>query len=454
MSWISEIGRGVVDGLRARSSLNDPNPAAVNQAKVAASDVTNGDVNIIDIKAYKGETFFDLMSQVTEIHIYESLVSPVVYGHLEIADAINLQDGFILNEETYVKISFQTPGATLPPVDYLFRVNRVYNKRDVPSLAMKTYGVQLVSAEAIAAKGQRLDGVTLNDTAGNIIKKIVKDHVKGSPEISKLVASKIKKDLKEDIDEGKTVIGGNKLQVKTLDMNRKPFEVIHQMAMLNDASPEGHVLYTFYENRNGYNFKPIEGLIKRGKKILSQDKSDAIFYYDHLRNEKQDAVKYRNILAYNIYNTGDNMTVGVNTQAKIYNQETGEFTRTVNPDQIDSVTAELTSAQAIKAFDMERREVITSTEYKHLSETMVKRRRLLLRIAQAEAQIMIYGDTNLAVGDVIECNFPKSMGDASNEKSKDSGMYIITHLRHMILNTDRPQHAISCNLMRAEPVRS
>ena len=64
---------------------------------------------------------------------------------------------------------------------------------------------------------------------------------------------------------------------------------------------------------------------------------------------------------------------------------------------------------------------------------------------------MIYGDSNLSVGDVIECTFPTvpDMGDTTTRPSTDTGYYLITHLRHIILNTDRPQHVISCNLYRA-----
>jgi hypothetical protein len=93
---------------------------------------------------------------------------------------------------------------------------------------------------------------------------------------------------------------------------------------------------------------------------------------------------------------------------------------------------------------------------------IARRRQLLLTITQYETQILIYGDSNLSVGDVIECSFPRSTstsGESSNPNgnsdiSRDSGYYIITHLRHMILNTERPQHIISCNLMRAEGERN
>lgn len=456
MSWISEIGKAALDGVRARTPYgNSGSDEGRDSSKIVGGDVINGDVNLIDIRAFKGEVEAPLMSRVTEIHIYESIVSPVIYAHLEFADAVNMQEEFIIDKDTYVKIIFQTPGATLREIDYLFRVQKVFNKRDVPSLAMKTYGVQLISAEAIACKDRKVDSLKLNDTAGPLIKKIIKEHIKGNPEISQLINKGAKRDLQEDVDDGRTVVGKNKLQTKVLPANRRPFEVIHQLALVNNISPEGHALYTFYENRFGYNFKPIEKLMKDGKNLLKNDKSDAIFFYDHLRNRNQEAVKFRNILAYNIYSSDDNASVGVNSVVRVYNQETGEFTTEVTgADKIDAVTADITSVKALRSFGVERQTLVASSEHDHLSETMAKRDLLIKRISQYEVQILIYGDTNLAVGNVIECQFPLSMGDDSKELSKDSGYYLITHLRHMILNTDRPQHIISCNLMRAEPARS
>ena len=87
----------------------------------------------------------------------------------------------------------------------------------------------------------------------------------------------------------------------------------------------------------------------------------------------------------------------------------------------------------------------------NIAEVLVKRTAFLRRLQQIEAQIFIYGDTDLAVGDVIQCSFPSS-SDAKDDKGQtrlDSGNYLVTHLRHLILNTDRPQHVIACNLMKA-----
>lgn len=454
MGFFKQLLRDVVTNLENRVEVSNP-------AKVVGNDVINGDVNILQLAIYKDQVAFDIKSQVTEIHIFESIVSPVIYCTMTVADAINLQDDFKLDIGTLVRFEFQTPG-TSQSTEYFFQVNRVFNKRDVPGLTMKVFTVELVSVEAAAAQNINMEGFVLNETAGVLIEKIMKEKV--FPKVGALNDVR-QREQKLEIDSGHGVIAKNDQQVRSLSNRRKPFEVIHQLALLTNKSPEGYSLHTFFEDKDGYQFKPLEKLMSDGKKLLRNDQSDAIFFYDHLRNQNQSAVKFRNILAYNV-SSSDNLTEGrgggVITHAVITNPQTGENSAEATPIQ-DNNIIDLTSIQALRSFDeATRQENITSTEYDHLNETLVSRRQLLLRISQFEAQVLIYGDTNITVGNVIECNFPRSIStsressdpESGSELSADSGYYLITHLRHIILNTDRPQHIISSNLMRAEPVRS
>ncbi len=441
-----------------------------NPAKIVGNDLVNGDVNILQLAIFKDQTYFDIKGQVTEIHVYESIVSPVIYCNMTVADAINLNDDYKINAQSIIKFEFQTPGASQSN-EFFFRVNRIFDKRDVPGLTMKVYNIELVSVEGIAAQnvpasGQgSMQGFKLNDTPGNLIEKVIREFVNTQPEIRGLRGRDGRRQQRLTIDSGRGIIAKNALQASALPANRKPFEVIHQLALLSNRSPEGDSLYTFFERKDGYYFRPIERLIRDGKKDLRDDQSDARFFYDHLRNQNQSAVKFRNILAYNVVsseNLAEGRGAGVTSSAVTTNPETGENSTAVTAP-VDNSLAELTSVQALRSFDsVTHLENITSTEFTHLNDVMVRRRQLLLRISQYEAQILVYGDTNLTVGTVIECNFPRSIStsregsdpEGTSELSADSGYYLITHLRHMILNTDRPQHIISCNLMRAEPVRS
>lgn len=456
MSFFKQLFRDVLRGLESRVEVRNP-------AKVVSNDVTNGDVNILELAIYKNQTAFDIKSQVTEIHIYESIVSPSIFCIMTIADAINLQSDFIINIGTIVRLEFQTPG-TGQSNEYFFQVNRIFDKRDVPGLTMKVFNIELVSVEAAAATTKSMEGFRLNDTSGGLIEKIMKDHVDTLEAVSNVNSVRQRKQ-RLAIERGSGIIARNQQQTSALSRNRKPFESIHQLAMLTSASPEGDTLYTFFERKDGYYFKPIEKLIRDGKKLIRDDQSDAIFFYDHVRNQNQSAVKFRNILAYNIA-TSDNLAegrgAGVNSVATTVNPETGENSTPTSAPVEGFIVNDFAAMATLRAYDsVSRFELVTSTEFTHLNETLVKRRQIL-QIGNAEAQIMIYGDSNLSVGDVIECNFPRSIStsrsstdpEGSSELSADSGYYLITHLRHIILNTDRPQHVIASNLLRAEPARS
>ena len=452
----------VINGAREAGRIIQSRDAVSNPSKVASGDIISGDISILQLAIRKGDASFDIMNQVTEIHIFESIVSPVIYCHMTFADAINLEDDFKINKSSLIRFEFQTPGAD-ESSEYVFRVNRLSGKRDVPGLTMKVFDVEMISVEGLAAQNNSMEGFKLNDTSGNLIEKVIKDYI--DKDIEVIEANLVKKyATRLTIDKGYGIISKNKQQVSVLGQNRKPFETIHELALLTNKSPKGHSLYTFFERKDGYYFRSIEELIEDGKKVLRNDASTRVFFYDSLRNQALAAVKFRNILAYNIVskeNLAKGRAAGVNTQAVTSNPETG-VTSPPTKAQIEKNDTDLISMQALRSFDTTTRfENITSSEFSHLNEVLVKRRQILLTIAQQEAQIMVYGDTDLTAGDVIECNFPRSIStsrensdpERSSELSPDSGYYLITHLRHMILNTDRPQHIISCNLMRAEPLR-
>jgi hypothetical protein len=69
-------------------------------------------------------------------------------------------------------------------------------------------------------------------------------------------------------------------------------------------------------------------------------------------------------------------------------------------------------------------------------------------------QILVYGDTELTVGNVIKCTIanPTSFESNQNKPAQKSGLYLVTSLRHMILASDRPQHLISMELRRNKPL--
>ena len=64
----------VIDGAREAGRIIQSRDAVSNPSKVASGDIISGDISILQLAIRKGDASFDIMNQVTEIHIFESIV--------------------------------------------------------------------------------------------------------------------------------------------------------------------------------------------------------------------------------------------------------------------------------------------------------------------------------------------------------------------------------------------
>lgn len=445
-NFFRNLAREILGGVQAELWDRIDPAENVSTPKGDTDNFKPGDVNIdnISIVSADGKRAHNLMPYVTEIHIYENIIYPTMFCELTIADTIRLYDTFPLTTNEYITFTIQTPDRE--KIEYRFAINRIGNKETLPNNKMVTYTLQLISTE-------------LKTTIGNPITK----EFKGT--ISELVESILKDDIgtrkKINVEKSTGIID------KTIGP-RFPFSIIHEHYLDADNRRDNNGVYVFFENQHGFNLVTYEKLIKDGRKSLKRG-SDKRFEFTPIRNADASDVKFRNILAYNQSKFCDATNLvsmgGLNSTALGYDFSRGVGERARYKESQDGAGLPTTdeSGTTLVGTDFirqyERNSIVNmlvavNNEIRpntNIAEVLVKRNAFLQRLQQIEAQIFIYGDTSLAVGDVIECTFPSS-SDAENDSGEsrlDSGNYLITHLRHMILNTDRPQHVIACNLMKA-----
>ena len=438
-----EILSGVESNLWARID-----PADSVASPKSSDDFQPGNVDILNISIVSadGKRAHNLIPYVTEIHIYENIVYPSMFCELTVADSIGLYERFPITTDEFVTFSIKTPGNETPS-DYRFSVNRVGEKEIHQNNQMVSYTLQLVSPEL-----KRSAATPITKTFNGTISELITDI------------------LKEDIGTEKRLI----IEPSTGIINktigpRLPFPMIHEHYLDADNRRDNNGVYVFFENKHGYNLVTYEKLLKDGRRALSTGASTKQFVFTPDRNSDVSAVKFRNILAYSQSRFGDAIGLvghgGLNSTAEPYDFATGAGERAQYIETQDGESAPTSDENGTMLFstnyvrDNERNSInnmliAVNSEVRpnnKIAEVMVKRTAFLQKLQQIEAQIFIYGDTNLAVGDVIECSFPSSADteDDSGRSRLDSGNYLITHLRHMILNTDRPQHVIACNLMKA-----
>jgi len=92
----------------------------------------------------------------------------------------------------------------------------------------------------------------LDDNSGTLIEKIVTEKI--SPPVQSLVGGDFgRKPHRLAIDRGNGIIAKNSKQVKVLrDQNRRPFEVIHQLALLTNRSST-----TIYATKTNQQLKSV-----------------------------------------------------------------------------------------------------------------------------------------------------------------------------------------------------
>lgn len=445
MGFINNILNGVQDIMK--SNIDASSPIITN--KGATNDIVAGDVNIIDItmSSQDGERKYSLMEQCKVINIYESIHTPGIFCELFIKDSIRLYQDFAIIKEEIVTVSFETPNNPGKPTKYIFQVNDIFNK--VPDENQKTMSctLQCVSPELLINAMAFVDK-DYEDTISNIVKNIMEEKIK------------TKKKLTVD----KTV-GVDKYSV----FNLQPFKAIHSFLPDSVSDRYKSHAYVFFENKDGYYFTTYEKLIQDGRKQQSKGFSDKIFFYDMARKERIEDVNIRNIIAYNQVGSTDAISkirqgaysgTATTFDMQTLNQRQANYTANIGLDNfqtLDDNGAAHNTTGNLRTFGKSKKPtafnllpIFSSKSKNALTEAYASRQAFTQYLIQNITQIHIYGDSEITVGDVIKCRFPSASGsdDDKGLSRLDSGNYLVTHVRHIIINGDRPNHTMALQIVK------
>lgn len=449
MSFVKDILNSVEKLLGGAIGEIFDSVSANGGSKEIDGDFRPGDVNIKGIYLINEDYTrqYDLLQHVTSIDIHESIMCPVIFAEIAIQDTIGVMQNFPIIGEEYVRVTFSTPSSK-QDADYILRVNRVKDKKVQPNNKMVTYVLQCVSPELIT-NAVRYVNTSVEDN----IAKVVNDLVSTS------VGLETKKKISVDATAG----------IEKIILTRKqPFVAIDFLRKRAVSSEYQSSSFVFFENRNGYHFTTIEKLIDVGMKKAGNDQlTDKQFFFDTNRNLSYDNATLRNILSYNQLTFGDTISRaqhgGITNIVNKFDLITGGVTKINYTNNIgaDNFKQADTNAAAVNTttFNRVHGKTTTATRLVPVSsdrpetdkaERVSKLMAYAETLAQNIVQIHIYGDSDLTVGDMINCTFPASttVDDDKTVARLDSGNYLISKLRHIILLGDRPQHTISLELIK------
>jgi hypothetical protein len=435
----------VVEKLRQLQGQGNP------PKKVVFNDIVAGDVDIISINytSIDSSKTYDFSNQVKLINIYESILKPAIFAELEVADPASILQDVGMRPGDFITISFKTSKSDTEPTTYVLAITNIANLSMKSNLKMQTYTLALASPEILRNSVTTMS-LKFKDSVSNAVRKIFDNY--------------IKTDKKVNID------GTRSIEDMVPFTAMRPFAAINYMLRYAYSSKYKSSAYVFFENKNGYQFTSIEKLIKQG--VDSQNKgnstTDKEFFYDSATKESVKDVNIRNIIALKKLSSGSfSDSSKITNLVNAYDFIRGKYSSflfTAGKEEFELLSGKTSVANKAE-FDQSYGKVTKNIEFvpissdvtdKNIAEHLAKRKGFSYFLDQDIMQILVYGDTELTVGNVIKCTIanPTSFESNQTNQAQKSGLYLVYSLRHMILNTDRPQHMISMELRRNKPLEN
>lgn len=402
-----------------------------------------GDIKIARLMLFNKDRTakLSLMPQLISFSVYEDIMCPCLYAEIELVDAINIVEKFPIVGEEFVEIEFVTPSLPIQAV-YSFAVTSVKGSKADPNAQSTTYTLVCVSVEQIKSAAKMIQ-VAGAGTYSDIVKDILVRELETTKPIY--------------VEETKGLMGN-------VVPKLKPFaaiDYIRQMALSTKSTTSAFV---FYETQLGFQFRTIEGLMEQ-----NQGKTAKQFKYvsDVMSTKEGSANAQRNIIKYEVISRTDTID---KIQSGVLNNVVSGY---------DLITKELRTtvhniAEDIKNFvtpDKKARAPLSATQYQDYGTkpadtffmpfdsskggiyrdlTFAARRAYTSLLMQNVTRILIHGDSALVAGDLIEVEMPSVNSDTGRKKQDTfvSGKYMITRLRHLIVNDVKPKHMISADIIK------
>jgi len=418
----------------------------------------------------------DVRQLITEIQIYESINHSVLSGRLTLTDGASVLDDLPLTGHELLEFSLYTPGMspfdTDSPTGYDFTSESghpmfVYKIENIiqHNKGVKIYTLEFCSREEIR-NSQRKISRAFTGSVYQIVHTILRDDLKSK---------------KSFIFE--PTKGINKYVMPKLS----PIECVKFMQSeaisSNNVDSSG---YFFYETRNGFNFKSLEGMISKGKKGGEYRKPIATYTNTPVTQSgklyDKESPNIFKVYEFNIksrFNSLQNIRRGVYASRLVtYNAFTKQF-KELDFDYINSYVKQKHVGQTkqtsksnpvtgfMPIFNYEDGKALSSfSEGKYMFESSTQgmhdtpqnvtdnsqsfgppdiENTLQKAISQKHAynsfiiELKVPGNTSVSAGDVISFETTTYAGPGKKETQIDpylSGNYLVTEVRHLLLTSE------------------
>lgn len=411
---------------------------------------------ILTLESNDKQGLVDLKSGAVSIDYYEDIFSPTITAKIRVintGDSIigektdklqSIYNGLPLRGGERVRMKVLDRGDGKKGLDFASTPSKylyVSSITDVISESKtESFLLNLVSREAITNETTRVIR-KYTGTIDQSVSKILKDV---------LQTTKFDKEKNIEKSQNKYPFIGN---------SKKPFTTLVWLASKSVPVSSGDVTagFVFYQTKDGFKFKSIDGLMKQEPK----NKNTPYYYTEVNVNETEtnNDFKILNYFTDKNQNLIEKLRVGAYSSETIFfNPLTGEVTppgkrkfqfkkyqneienlgskgkislpkMSENSDESlgDAPTRIITGVLSIGTADSSVSKELNYDPGTYQAQSIMRYNLLLTQ----SISMMVACNTNLSAGDVIDCRFPKiSSGDENEIDTEVSGSYIIKELCH------------------------
>lgn len=408
---------------------------------ISVKDSQQFKINELTIVTKNGD--IDISGIYEEINIYDSILVPVMSGHILVTDSIGLSGKLIFDGSESLLMNIVKDPEAAEPFNFK-KAFRIYkqSKRESRTLNSEMYVLSFVSDELIFSDQQRINqAYEMNYT--NIIKNIMANYLK-VPE----------NQLGGIYDE---TVGIRKVVIPNL----RPIEAIEWCAK-RAVDEKQAPCFLFYQNITGYNFASLSNLLVKPivldikfepKNMPSTDALDEISSARTLEVMSQtDAIdKTRSGVNSGKFIGFDPITRTIAAKELSYNDhyklmnhanENPNVSVIPNRDKIDNVSM-FNAKKTVSTFSASRQfsnyikkyDPTSLSKEDNIEQYLFQRKAILKNLMERRVKLTMPGNFQLTSGFNIYLNVPNiAQKDKAgeNEDKSMTGQYIIVASRHII----------------------
>jgi hypothetical protein len=424
------------------------------------SAIESAEYQEIIIESNDGSKTVDLRLGVVSFRYYEDLFSPTITAKMIVVNTggtvpgkgdkyESIYSGLPLRGGERLSIKVR-PNGNNPLLDFATNAEDYFYVSSVTNIIREgqreLFALDLVSREAITNETTRIhDKFPRTLRISDAVRKIGKDHLKTNI----------------DADETQNQYGfyGNL---------KRPFNILVWLA--SKAVPvDGLAGFFFYQTKSGFKFKSVDKLISDG---VSNNNPVTYTYYEAPKSpvesddfkilnygieRNNDLLKKLRLGTYSSFFAEFNPATGVFTLPQNGKFNLNDYTNKTKNLGSDPEIPKVVNDSGLTLADMPSR-IIASIANIGTVDTgagsifpngsgLLYQRQALMRynlLFMQQLAMMVPMNTNLEVGDVIKCNFPRISSDKGYDREQ-SGLYMIKELCHSF---DGTQSITSMKLIR------